>query len=85
MYRPSFNSFAACVEICVDGSLRLANDGREYSGSELYGRVEICIDGQFGTVCDDSWSYTEASVVCSQLEFSPNGKYHIRHCTNQKD
>ncbi len=52
-----------------DGDIRLVN-GR----TALEGRVEICYDGRWGTVCDNSWSAIDGRVACRQLGYSPFGK-----------
>ena len=37
------------------------------------GRIEVCIGGRYGTICDHDWSSQDASVICSQLGFSAYG------------
>lgn len=33
------------------------------------GRLEVYMNGRFGTVCDNGFSLTSAEVVCEQLGF----------------
>lgn len=47
---------------CDDGAVRLLN-----GTTSLEGRLEICINNAWGTVCQNAFSSDEASIVCSKL------------------
>ena len=63
---------------CITGQLRLAGGNIANEG-----RVEICINNVWGTVCGSSWGTTDASVVCRQLGYSTQGQLLLRNLNLQ--
>lgn len=66
--------FVFCVapnttENCTNGNLRLKGSENHYEG-----RIEICLNGSWGSICPYNWDNNDAAVVCKQLNFSAIGK-----------
>ena len=57
---------------CSNGTIQLRG------GNSLHeGRIEICVEGSWGTVCGTSWDSRDAAVVCRQLGYPSLGKYVV--------
>ena len=67
-YRLIINIFF--IELCNNGDIRITG-----GPSPLVGRVEVCVNKTWGTVCGEPWSDDHASVVCRQLGHSVYGMY----------
>jgi len=59
----SFSTDSYCTG---EGEVRLRG------GASKEGRVEICLNNTWGTLCSSTWSDAEASVTCQQLGYSGN-------------
>ena len=61
-----YNYYDIVATDCSHGAIRLVS----LDNDPLVGRVEVCYEGVWGTVCQNGWSNTDAAVVCRQLGYS---------------
>ena len=62
---------------CIDGSIRIIPSNAR---SVIKGRVEVCFNGIWGTICSLNWDDQDASVACKQLGYSAEGSTQILKC-----
>jgi deleted-in-malignant-brain-tumors protein 1 len=60
----------AATQVCAYGQLRLQG-----SSNPREGRVEICINNNWGTVCDDGFDDRDALTICKQLGYNAFTRY----------
>lgn len=62
------------MERCLsEGDVRLV-EGGDNNNSTTEGRVELCQNKEWGTICDDGWDASDAKVVCQQLNLTAKCK-----------
>ena len=55
-------------ESCENGDVRLSG-----GFNPLEGRVEVCFNSAWGTICNNLFSLSDVNVVCTQLGYRLNG------------
>ena len=45
------------------------------------GRVEVCVDGVWGSVCGSEWTKQAAFVICKQAGYIYSGIMSMHACT----
>ena len=53
---------------CETGDIRLVSGREEYEG-----RLEVCINQVWGTVCSQYWDSSDTKVACRQLGYQELG------------
>ncbi|XP_071956592.1 scavenger receptor cysteine-rich domain superfamily protein-like [Antedon mediterranea] len=67
LFTVKFISCADLLDPPKEGDVRLVDGTNKSIVSE--GRVDVYLDGQWGTICDDGWDIFDANIVCVQLGF----------------
>lgn len=58
-----------CLAGCTEGLIRLVDGNDKYEG-----RLEMCVDGNWGTVCENGFGSIDAVKACAQLNLPTDSK-----------
>jgi len=58
---------------CDLGDLRLTSRTDDSSELSSEGRLEVCVNNAWGTICDTSFGSHDAHVACGQLGYEGEG------------
>ena len=64
-----FAEKSATFSNCSNATLRIVG-----GPSQLEGRLEVCLNNVWGTVCGFNWDNNDAAVACRQLGYQAIGK-----------
>lgn len=53
---------------CTHGDIRLVEGSVDWEG-----RVEVCINNVWGTICDSGWGSSDAQAACNHVGFPGPG------------
>ena len=71
----SLHCISVVPKACINGSILLYN-GSHTAADITEGAVLVCLNNEYGSVCDANWDFADASVTCSQLGWSRHGKLY---------
>ena len=62
---------------CSHGELQIASRSDDSEALASEGRLEICVNGVWGTICDVRYGARDANVACRQLGYDGQGMFML--------